>query len=93
MNRRAFLRTLLGSAAALTLDPERLLWVPGAKTIFLPSSRVLTADDLEFWGILAICDDGIYRNSYMGIERLSSPYYFIEGGDFPSAGPREALPR
>lgn len=41
MNRRGFLR-LLGLSAAgalapdLTLDPERALWVPGAKTFFLP---------------------------------------------------------
>ena len=38
MNRRAFLETLLGSAAALTLDPERLLWLPGEKTVFIPPS-------------------------------------------------------
>ena len=41
MERRDFLRQLLtgsaGAAAALTFDPERLLWVPGAKTFFLPS--------------------------------------------------------
>lgn len=43
MIRRSFLRVLgLGAAAAAAtplleqLDPERLLWVPGAKTFFLP---------------------------------------------------------
>lgn len=40
IDRRGFLRTLLsagvGAVAGFTLDPERLLWVPGAKTIFLP---------------------------------------------------------
>lgn len=40
MNRRSFLRVLglgaLGAAASMELDLERLLWVPGAKTIVLP---------------------------------------------------------
>jgi hypothetical protein len=40
MNRRDFLQRLLaggvGAAAALEFDYERLLWVPGAKTIVLP---------------------------------------------------------
>ena len=34
MNRRSFLSML---AATAVLDPERLLWVPGAKTIFIPA--------------------------------------------------------
>lgn len=33
MNRRGFLGAI---AAALVLDPERALWVPGQKKIFLP---------------------------------------------------------
>jgi hypothetical protein len=37
MNRRHFLSALTASLTGLTLDPERLLWIPGAKTIFLPS--------------------------------------------------------
>ena len=40
MNRRAFLGLAATSAAAFALDPERLLWMPGAKTIFLPSREV-----------------------------------------------------
>lgn len=43
MNRRDFLRLVglgaVGAAAAATFDPERLLWVPGAKTFFLPSTK------------------------------------------------------
>ncbi len=35
MNRRSFLSTLLGGAA-VALDPERLLWVPGKKLISIP---------------------------------------------------------
>lgn len=33
MNRRSFLAALI---AGSTLDPERLLWVPGRKKIFIP---------------------------------------------------------
>lgn len=50
MNRRGFLQLLglaaLGLAAApvLALDPERRLWVPGAKTIFLPPVRGFAYD-------------------------------------------------
>ncbi len=37
MNRRQFLRILATGVAGLELDIDRLLWVPGAKTIFLPN--------------------------------------------------------
>lgn len=37
MDRRQFFRGLAGAAVAIaTLDPERLLWVPGTKKIFFP---------------------------------------------------------
>jgi hypothetical protein len=35
MNRRGFLAAM----SAMVLDPERLLWVPGAKTISIPAPR------------------------------------------------------
>lgn len=38
MNRRGFFGALFGAAAAAaTLDPEKLLWVPGAKLISIPA--------------------------------------------------------
>ena len=37
MNRRNFLSTFATAAAALVLDPERLLWVPGKKLISVPA--------------------------------------------------------
>jgi hypothetical protein len=47
MNRRSFL-SLLGSgalgAAAHTLDLDKLLWVPGQKTIFLPPLPAVASD-------------------------------------------------
>lgn len=36
MDRRAFVKTFGVALAAFGLDPDRLLWVPGAKTIFIP---------------------------------------------------------
>lgn len=39
MNRRAFFGLLGAGAAGFVIDPERLLWRPGAKTFFLPSVR------------------------------------------------------
>lgn len=42
LDRRRFLRLLGLSAASMALapafDPERLLWVPGVKTFFLPNA-------------------------------------------------------
>ena len=51
MNRRSFLhRMTMGVAAAVAvaadLDPEKLLWVPGARTIFLPpEKRLVTGEE------------------------------------------------
>ena len=46
LNRRQFISTLAATIGAgvisTTLDPERLLWVPGAKTIFVPPPAQLT---------------------------------------------------
>jgi hypothetical protein len=41
MDRRGFLRRLLAGGAALALDPERLLWVPGEKVISIPPAPVI----------------------------------------------------
>lgn len=45
MNRRGFLQLLsAGAIGTATLDVERLLWVPGQKTIFLPSTNPTLLD-------------------------------------------------
>lgn len=46
MNRRSFLAGLAGLIGTATLDPEKLLWIPGQKTIFLPpvGNQFLTTD-------------------------------------------------
>lgn len=41
MNRRGFLGAMLGAVAGATLDPERLLWVPGRKVYSVPSDLFL----------------------------------------------------
>jgi hypothetical protein len=56
VSRRAFLGILTAATAvavaspalvlASELDPERLLWVPGAKTIFLPPVRLATEAEI-----------------------------------------------
>ena len=46
MNRRAFIGLFSAAAAGLALDPERLLWVPGAKTFFLPTSAPYLASSM-----------------------------------------------
>lgn len=37
MDRRGFISALLGTAGAMVLDPDRLLWRPGAKRISIPA--------------------------------------------------------
>lgn len=42
VGRRQFLGALTAAVAGASFDPERLLWVPGQKTIFLPpASKVI----------------------------------------------------
>lgn len=44
MFRRDFINVLGALAASAVLDPERLLWVPGKKRIFIPSPSQQAAD-------------------------------------------------
>ena len=42
INRRQFIQLISsGAAAAYTMDLDKLLWVPGEKTIFIPPPRQL----------------------------------------------------
>lgn len=65
MNRRQFLSravaTGAAAAAAFALDPERALWVPGAKTFFLPSKEIVQAKTMAeaiSRGLVALFPDG-----------------------------------
>ena len=42
MNRRELLKLILSGVIGHTLDVDRLLWVPGAKKIFIPSGKTLS---------------------------------------------------
>ena len=44
MDRRSFLSLFGAAAIGATLDPEKLLWIPGHKTIFLPSATSFALD-------------------------------------------------
>jgi len=61
MNRRGFLGSLATLAAGLVLDPERLLWVPGQKTIFLPPIPVFGANPNIGMLVAAAWEDAIKR--------------------------------
>jgi len=61
VNRRQFLALGGAAATAMVLDPERLLWVPGARTFFLPSPEIVTAQTMEDalgLGLVAVFPDG-----------------------------------
>ena len=46
VTRRGFFGAIAAAAVGLALDPDRLLWVPGQKTIFLPSVRQATSVEM-----------------------------------------------
>jgi len=85
MDRRSFLSTLAGAGAALAFDPERLLWVPGVKTIFVPKPYVPTTYIDVFYGTMGTCN-GIpiplkaVKQATMGplFEDGGSVYRFVE---------------
>lgn len=49
MQRRSFLQSLIAGAAALTLDPEKALWVPGKKTVFIPPPPKIEEPTILEW--------------------------------------------
>ena len=69
MNRRSFLSMLGVGAAATAFDPERLLWVPGVKTIFVPAPpRILKP--IGVWNGHLITADDIVDGSEGSIEQF-----------------------
>lgn len=67
MNRRAFFQRVLGGVAAATvaplleLDPERALWVPGKKTIFLPPAPTIQTIAFHPDAFSMVMDDLTYQ--------------------------------
>jgi len=69
--RRGFLKAALAAipvaATAAIFDPERLLWVPGAKTIFLPSAPNIIRAPFnicpEAWSAVVASDFSRYKDA------------------------------
>ena len=81
LDRRGFLRAVGLGAVGMAFDPERLLWVPGRKTIFLPPRRVITIEE-----ILRRHHDEIVRKITADLER-----HFLHGTSPPMAVPPRGL--
>lgn len=91
LNRRGFLSLLGAAVSGAVLDPERLLWVPGRKTISIPQPAPIQAapeflfdPNSEFVIIHETItkDEFIrrYPNSFIPDERLRpSPIYPVWG--------------
>jgi hypothetical protein len=72
-SRRAFLSTLLTTAAAAKadlLDLDRLMWVPGEKKIFIPPARQIYITQVSLCGY-----------GRMTIRHLGPILYPIKAGD------------
>jgi hypothetical protein len=69
MNRREFLATVAAGLAAAA-DPERLLWVPGKKKIFIPRPVELGPADPDYhWP-----SDGVQLMLEMTLEEFKRRY-------------------
>jgi hypothetical protein len=75
MNRRQFIKLISSSAiAAYALDPEKLLWVPGEKTIFIPPERRLiyaaeiSENELHSFGVAVTDLSELHKFMYEVIE-------------------------
>lgn len=84
LNRRQFIQLISSSAAAAyTMDVDKLLWVPGEKTIFIPPPRQLVwasnvhpvemANVLEMLKDLPLSDRFLYET--VVTENLVQLYY------------------
>jgi hypothetical protein len=74
-SRRGFLGLLGAFAAGAVLDPERLLWIPGAKTISIPAPRVRGFDfhhDMAFLAVGDVVTFGDWPERYIVTEMCKS---------------------
>ena len=66
MKRRHFLASMLTAASAMVLDPDKLLWIPGQKTIFIPSAplpRVLDLDEINAFAFRILAPSALTRSA------------------------------
>jgi hypothetical protein len=74
LDRRGF----LALAGASALDPERLLWRKGAKTISIPKPTPLPDDILKFYAVSIHITRACPRNSMMMVN-LKKPVPLLAG--------------
>jgi hypothetical protein len=96
VKRRAFLKTLAAAVAGATLDPEKLLWIPGQKKIFLPAAtqfgRPLTIDMLQK-AMQQIAARGGNVHTYMAAPTIIRRYQeMIDGDVFAGVDEDKRLP-
>lgn len=91
IDRRGFLRSLLGGAVGLaiapTLDLDKLLWVPGAKSIFLPAVPRITLAEIDEITRRVILP-GVVDNFFKSAPLLSYLKSHNTGLWYPSTEPR-----
>jgi hypothetical protein len=78
MNRRSFLRLAGVAAAGFALDPERLLWVPGRKTFFLPPSKPIIPNPILLDGWTAAMAPMLKKGDVITIEGLGETWIVNE---------------
>lgn len=82
MNRRELLKLLALGAAGTTLDVEKLLWVPGQKTIFLPTVK----DNFSIVNLYAIEYERAMKNLHYLFDRDTLFYKAIKRKDVNISG-------
>ncbi len=68
MNRRSFLTALTSFAATAVLDPERLLWRAGTKSIFIPTAHREVSDVID---TIEVIRPQVFFKSYACAIRIS----------------------
>ena len=99
MNRRTFLQRSAAAGVAFALDPERLLWRPGQRTIFVPTLSqilILRPGDVVInpsgLGCLMRFKTTMQFKGMLGVVQQARP--LIVGHDDASALPKpEGIPR
>ena len=86
-SRRGFLGALLGGlAASAVIDPEKLLWVPGRKTISIPSPvRLSMLDEINAVTMRYLASapkliDNIFQQDPLLYRLVNSRYDLLTGG-------------
>ena len=86
VTRRSFIGLSAAALAAFTLDPDRLLWRPGAKTFFLPVVTARPTGPLFWYVNRARGGDGLTPDTAMS--SLADAVYAARSGDTIIIAPR-----